>query len=837
MNKIILFLVLLFNFNALADDREQYQSALMSEYQSLLTKDTFNQDRINEIETIALENPYYELRQWIALSYLINVEVIDSHPKNPKKAFNFVHKSIKENFFNSIPLAIFTTRYPGLKTERKDLIKTLNEKVSLYNLSRIPLAEIYILNGDYDSAFEALGSLKNKYLGIYFDGVSQKVSGTQPNSAVPFLEEGDKILKINNEAVSISDISKILSRYRENSEQEITFERDNILITERFFVPKEDFNVNTGAHFLLWKSFSNQDFSEDDALSFINNERIQNHPSFLYYKNMVDAALCHHYLEDIKNTNDEKGLMLCKKVADGYINQFESLKNSNQSYSLESYEFSTEIGDRTQFLIYKTTLHHIINEAINMYYGAGLPKDKKSSIDLLNKYYRYYTDEFHVNDKWARKIFTEEHISGNLLDRNPKKAFEYSNNLFGEDERVTKLLAALVLDGDVDVSDSFLRKVIDDEIVHKFLVEKDLYDYVVYKSFLDMKPFDKGNINYCELASKNELIEENEPTQIVYSICVIDDEIENPEYDITTFINRLSQNGVSSGTYLIHLYNLGSSSYSSNYKKQLEVLKLAKNQSKKNKKQKPTETWLTEAPFLYYGFEEFIDEDIKTVTLQLRKEEEHQKALLKAKNQKERERLAQIRAANRKEAMRNTGNFLADFVEFTFKAALVVGAVAIAGDALEDSSPEVQQAIADSLSGSFSSSGQAYSNRYNSYQCMDARNELSSARKKLGLSNNVLGNMSCSNAGGSCMTPLPKQCYNRAASCKPGDYSCTARENNNYHYCQSQARAAAQNAKDRCEARKRDLINQCNMRVNNNNRNLANSEIRQAQTKVNQSCY
>ena len=82
MNKIILFLVLLFNFNALADDREQYQSALMSEYQSLLTKDTFNQDRINEIETIALENPYYELRQWIALSYSTKSEVRELNPEN-----------------------------------------------------------------------------------------------------------------------------------------------------------------------------------------------------------------------------------------------------------------------------------------------------------------------------------------------------------------------------------------------------------------------------------------------------------------------------------------------------------------------------------------------------------------------------------------------------------------------------------------------------------------------------------------------------------------------------------------------------------------------------------
>ena len=201
------------------------------------------------------------------------------------------------------------------------------------------------------------------------------------------------------------------------------------------------------------------------------------------------------------------------------------------------------------------------------------------------------------------------------------------------------------------------------------------------------------------------------------------------------------------------------------------------------------------------------------------------------------ERLAKIRAARRQEALENTGNFLVNVLEFTVKAALVVGAVALAGDALEDSSPEVQQAFVDSLSSSMTGSSQTYSSKYNSYQCVDARNDLASARRKLGLSNNLMGNMSCSNVGGSCMTPLPRQCYNRAASCRPGDYTCTSRENTNYHNCQSQARFAAQNEKRRCEQRKQQLINQCNTRVNNNNRNAANFEIRQAQSKVNQYCY
>jgi hypothetical protein len=839
MRNLFIFLSLLLSIGAIAQstDINQYQSELMSEYQSLMTEDKFNQDRINEIETIALENPYYDLRQWIALSYITKSDVRELNSENFKKAFNILHKSIKENFFKSIPLAIYATKQIELRVEREEFIKTLDEKVSLGYLSSVPLAELYILNNNYDAVFKTLGALKTKQLGIFYNRNSQEVLNVLPSSTVSFLEKGDKILYIDNELVSFKSLSEILSRYKTNSEQEITFERDGEVISRNFIIPEDKFNINTAAHTMLFRSFSNEGFVEDDALDFLADIEIQKLPSFPYYKNLLNASLCHFYLEDDLSTNDKTGLELCRNVADGYIGQFESLKNSMPNYSITDYEFYSEIGDRTQYLIYKTTLHHIISEANDMYYGFKMPQDKKASIDLLSKYFQYFTDNFHNTHKWASRILTEEHISGNLLDKSPEKAFEYSKNLFGEDERITKLLTALVLDGEVDVSESFLRTLIDNETVHKFLVDADLYDYVVYKSFFDIKPFDKGGIGSCELANKNERIVQDEFTQIIYSACVIGDEIEKPAYDITKFINKLSADGVSSGTYLIHKYNLDTPSYALDYKKQLEVLKLAKNQSKKNKKQKPTEFWLTEAPYLYFAFESMIDEDIATVSKLLKEEEEHQLALLKAKNQKEKQRLAKIRAARRQETMKNTGNFLVDVLEFTVKAVLVVGAVALAGDALEDSSPEVQQAFVDSLSGSLTNSSQTYSSKYNSYQCLDARNDLTSARRKLGLSNNLMGNMSCSNVGGSCMTRLPKQCYNGAASCRPGDYTCTSRENANYNNCQSQARIAVQNEKRRCEQRRQQSINQCNTRVNNNNRNTANYEIRQAQSKVNQYCY
>ena len=109
-----------------------------------MTEDKFNQDRINEIETIALENPYYDLRQWIALSYITKSEVRESNSENSKKAFNILHQSIKENFFKSIPLAIYATKQSELRGEREEFIQTLDEKVSTWLLELRFLWQSYI---------------------------------------------------------------------------------------------------------------------------------------------------------------------------------------------------------------------------------------------------------------------------------------------------------------------------------------------------------------------------------------------------------------------------------------------------------------------------------------------------------------------------------------------------------------------------------------------------------------------------------------------------------------------------------------------------------------------
>ena len=51
--------------------------------------------------------------------------------------------------------------------------------------------------------------------------------------------------------------SEILSKYKK-LEQEITFERDGEVISRNFIIPEDKFNINTAAHTMLFRSFSNE---------------------------------------------------------------------------------------------------------------------------------------------------------------------------------------------------------------------------------------------------------------------------------------------------------------------------------------------------------------------------------------------------------------------------------------------------------------------------------------------------------------------------------------------------------------------------------------------------
>ena len=196
-----------------------------------------------------------------------------------------------------------------------------------------------------------------------------------------------------------------------------------------------------------------------------------------------------------------------------------------------------------------------------------------------------------------------------------------------------------------------------------------------------------------------------------------------------------------------------------------------------------------------------------------------------------------MRKETRKERAEKAGGFFKDFITFTAKAALVVGAVALTGEALENASPETQQSFIDSISGSSynSYSGYAASNN-NSSQCRSAKSDLSRARKAVtAASTNMMGNLQCNNVR-SCLTPLPRQCSNRAFSCRAGDYACTARENQNYINCTQRSRQAAENAKKSCEWKRNQEIKQCNQKINNDSQTKANAKLKNAQSAVDFYC-
>ena len=72
---------------------------------------------------------------------------------------------------------------------------------------------------------------------------------------------------------------------------------------------------------------------------------------------------------------------------------------------------------------------------------------------------------------WANQLI----IRGKIVDD--------SKYIFVNHDPTKTQALSFVLDGEIDVSEYFLRNLLDDETVHKFLLDRDLYEYVVYKSF------------------------------------------------------------------------------------------------------------------------------------------------------------------------------------------------------------------------------------------------------------------------------------------------------------------------------------------------------------------
>ena len=478
-----------------------------------------------------------------------------------------------------------------------------------------------------------------------------------------------------------------------------------------------------------------------------------------------------------------------------------------------------------------------------LYYGEGANKDRDKAHELMIEYTDRMLEEksfseANLDDKWVLSALARDFGQDTYFERDINKVYYYYKDIYGYSSSMDKALFGFVIDGEIETTESFLNMLLVAESTKEFVNENNLSSYVSYKAFGSLAPFKQQDINTaCRYAANDLNINTNNISQNIYSYCVLSEEIQdNSKY--MNYIKSLSKNGSSEASWYLYHIEKDNNLSEPDYKELKKYLTLAKNQLSSNTSDSLVQDffWLDD-PMIFDVNKQYLNDDLDFVDSKIKEEQAFVIALQRTKDQKEKKRLTQLRAKNRQEAMKKTGGFLVDVLEFTAKAILVVGVVALAGDALEDSSPEFKQAFADSLSSSVSGSGQSYSNNYSSYQCTNARNELSSARRKLGLSNNIMGNMSCSNVGGNCMTRLPRQCYNRAASCRAGDYTCTSRKNTNYHNCQSQARSAVQNEKRSCEVKKQQSINQCNTRVNNNNRSTANFELRSAQSKVNQYCY
>jgi len=119
------------------------------------------------------------------------------------------------------------------------------------------------------------------------------------------------------------------------------------------------------------------------------------------------------------------------------------------------------------------------------------------------------------------------------------------------------------------------------------------------------------------------------------------------------------------------------------------------------------------------------------------------------------------------------------------------------------------------------------------YQCINAKNELSSAERVLRQAKNYynINSISCNNVGGTCMRPMPRMCSNQVMSCNrnsPNYSSCASRANNNYRSCVSNANRAADNQQRACRANADRAKNSCR----NNVRSQANSRISQANNRL-----
>ena len=388
----------------------------------------------------------------------------------------------------------------------------------------------------------------------------------------------------------------------------------------------------------------------------------------------------------------------------GYLSRYHLLnmykydeknKDTNKAYRIakKSYELDKEAYPSA-----------IISLSKIYYYGDGVEKNKKRSHELLEEFAEAYKNKpisITPDVKWAFDLLTRNFYFGKVVKKDLEKSYKFGKIIEGEVEDIDRITSALVIDGYISIDKAALDDTLSSKPFKKMVDENNLNSYVAYKAYAGLEPFKKQDLaTACSFASQDPRMLTDYISQSIYSYCVISEELSDNKYDYKRFITNMSKNGSSEATWVLFNLELDKGNRTDNQLK--DYLNKAKKQLSNNSAKKLVDSisWLDDTS-LFDVRRKSLDADFLLITNRIKEENDFKQAIARAKKEKEKRKLAELRKANRKEAAKKTGNFFGNVLEFTFKAALVVGAVALAGDVLEDASPEAIQAFSDSLSNSY----------------------------------------------------------------------------------------------------------------------------------------
>lgn len=388
----------------------------------------------------------------------------------------------------------------------------------------------------------------------------------------------------------------------------------------------------------------------------------------------------------------------------GYLARYHLLNIYKYDDKYKDFDKAYEIATKAYELDKKNYPRRIISLSELYYYGYGKERNKKKSHELLEEFARAYeSNPIEVNHGviWAFDVLARNYHFGKVVKQDLNKSFKYGKIIEGKNDSIDILNASKIIDGDVDVSKEMLNQTLASELILEMLEKENLNSYVAYKAFAGIKPFVNTDIpTACKFASNDPEILSNYISQYIYSYCVLTEEIKNEKYDYKNFLKTLSNKGSSEATWILFNLELGKNEKTS---KELKNYLVKSNQQLKQDTSKDLVDnifWLNETT-IFDVSRKNLDADFLLINNRIKEDEDFARAIAKAEEEKERMRLAEIRKANRREAAEKTGNFLGNLLEFTFKAALVVGAAAVVGDAIDDAPPEVIQALSDSMSNSY----------------------------------------------------------------------------------------------------------------------------------------